>query len=501
MIHKKGFIIAQTILFFLLATLMLSAFNTVFTPKWSDEYKSGSNIRGFYDMPRGSVDVLVLGSSNVICGVDANRMYADHGISAYSCGTEAQPILGSYAWLREALRFHDLQAVVLDVANVFAHSDEASYRKSFDYMRLSPVKWEALRRYQSINPDMSFGSYLLPFITYHSRWNELTAEDWNGPEDLALRGFYIRPEVRGLPFPGFDPDEAAEPYPIPQDNLAVFLDIIALCRQEGLELILVESPSIDFDAASHRAIQDIADEHGLAFLDFNIPDLWPNIDHAAHMADFKHFNVHGAAAATDYICRELQSRCDLPDRRGDDYLDGLDAVYAVELDRVLLQSHKEAHTYLEALDNEHYAVLMASDPDKFAAADESLIQSLAALGMKTVLNDGDALAYAGAFAAGSALSEQRGPAPLSLSGSLPDGSTYTVTAAENSVSIRINGVEYAPDRPGLNLVVWDLRCGEAVDALAINAGLPSLPLTRTGPGPAAPPGEDCTDEDCAAPYC
>lgn len=493
MIHKKAFKIAEVAAFFLLAALMLAGLNKVFLPKWSDEYKSGTTTRSFYDLPKNSVDVLILGSSHVICGVDANRMYAEHGIAAYSCGTEAQPILGSYAWLQEALRFQDIRAVVFDVADVFAQSDEASHRKSFDYMRLSSVKLDALERYEELNPDMSFGSYLFPLITYHNRWNELTAEDWNGPDDLALRGFYIRPEVRGMDFAGIDLSKTDKSSPIPEQNLAIFLDMIALCEQEGIELLLVECPSIDFDTESHNAIQAIADEHALSFMDFNVTSQWPAIDYAADMADFKHFNVHGAAKATDYISQQLLSVCDLPDRRGDEYQDSLHAVYAAELDAALLRGTQDARAYLQALDNENFAVLMATDPDKFSAVDDDLAASFAALGLKENLNTGEKLGYAAVTQAGAALAESRQEAPIALEGELADGSTYTIHAGEDSVSIVIDGREYATGDAGLNLVVWDLRRSEVVESLSINANLPSLPLIRPEGHPDGPGGPGYDD--------
>lgn len=478
MIHKKGFLLFQIILFFLLAALMLGLLNQVFLPKWSDGYKSGTTARGFYELPKNSLDVLILGSSHVICGVDANRMYSEHGISAYSCGTEAQPILGSYAWLREALRFHELKAVVLDVADVFAQSDEASYRKSFDYMRLSSVKLEALSRYRDINPDMSFGSYLFPLITYHSRWNELSAEDFNGPSDLSLRGFYIRTEVRGSEFAGVDLSETSERAPIPEQNLAVFLDIIELCRAEGLELLLIESPSIDFDTQSHNAIQAIADEYGLRFLDFNVTDQWPAIDYPNHMADFKHFNVHGAAAATDYICQALAETCDLPDRRGDPQLEQLDLLYRFELDRSLLQSAPDTLSYLQSIDPERYAVLMVSDGDKYSAARGDIALALEELGLRSVLAGEEKRCFAAVCESGSTLGEQLSPDAVSLEGQLSDGSLYRITADEDAYSILINGREYATDLPGLNLVVWDLENSRAADCVAINLSLGTQPLSR-----------------------
>ncbi len=486
MIHKKGFKAAEIVVFFLLAALMLAGLNKIFLPKWSDEYKSGTTARSFYDLPENSIDVLILGSSHVICGVDANHLYAEHGISAYSCGTEAQPILGSYVWLREALRFQDIRAVVLDVADVFAQSDEASYRKSFDYMRFSSVKWEGLRRYQQINPDMSFGSYLFPLITYHNRWDELTAEDFDGPADLPLRGFYPRAEVRDMEFKGIDPAATDELYPIPEQNLQDFLSIIELCKTEGIELILMESPSIDFDAASHNAIQAIADEQGLRFLDFNVTGDYPNIDYPRHMADFKHFNLHGAAVATDYIAAELKG-LELPDRRGDAFLDELDAVYQTERTKTLLLAAPDALSYLELLEDSGFELFLASDADKYAAATGDMAKALEALGLRLSLPSEDKRSYAAVLAP-----PQAADAPFTAHEYLGDpGETaglagrlnyaeldYSLSGSPDSVSILLNGEEYAPGTAGLNIVVWDGAKGELVDAVSINLNLPTTPLIR-----------------------
>ncbi len=489
MIKKKGFKAAEIVVFFLLAALMLSGLNRVFLPKWSDEYKSGTTARSFYELPENSIDVLILGSSHVICGIDANHLYAEYGISAYSCGTEAQPILGSYVWLREALRFHELKAVVLDVADVFASSDEASYRKSFDYMRLSSVKLDGLRRYREINPEMSFGSYLFPLITYHNRWDELTAEDFDGPADLALRGFYPRGEVRGVEFGGIDLADTDERYPIGEQNLADFLAIVELCEAEGIELVLVETPSIDFDTASHNAIQAIADEHGLRFMDFNVTSQWPNIDYPNHMADFKHFNLHGAAAASDYIAAELLSKLSLPDRRGDRHLDELDAVYQAERSKTLLRSAPDALSYLQTLKDSGFALFIVSDADKYTSADGDIAAALRDLGLTLLEPSEEKRSYAAILApplvenAPFTAHEYLGDAgeTASFAGSLNYAELdYSLFGTADSVSIVLNGVEYAPNSPGLNIVAWDIGANCLADRVSINFMLPTCPLVRSG---------------------
>lgn len=321
--------------FAIIAALCISLASVILTPKWSEEFHSGTNARGFYQMPADSVDVLLLGPSHIVCGVNPNLMYEQYGISAYCCGTEAQPMLGSYAWLREALRYQDIKAVILDVQELFLDSSAVNFRKSFDYMRLSPVKWEALRAYKQIDPDMNFLSYLLPLIQYHGRYTELEQTDFTGDRSDNYRGYLIETKKRGADFTGYEPspDDPAEP--IKDENLIYFRKICELCRDEGITLLLITTPDIAFTAEMHAAVQELADEYGLPFYDFNITSEWPQLDYAEHMSDFRHINVFGAEVITPVITEELLSMTALPDRRGYGNFDAIDTAYQAALQEAL----------------------------------------------------------------------------------------------------------------------------------------------------------------------
>ena len=307
------------------------ALNALLKPKWSEGYGSGTVIRGFYKMPKDSVDVLILGSSNVICGVDANTMLEEYGISAYSCGTEAQPMFGSYAWLCEGMRRQSIKAVVLDMGSIFDRYDEPGYRKVFDYMRPSALKLRLLAEYKrDIAPDADISSYILPLILYHSRFSELTREDISFRRD-SLRGFYPRSEIRNKDFDGIGTETSAECKEIPEADLASFYKLAEKCRERDIPLIHISCASVKFTAEKHNAVKKLADENGLVFLDFNETDKWPEIDYADDMADFEHFNLFGAKKVTRVISDTLLELVSLPDRSGDTGAQAHNrAAYAVE---------------------------------------------------------------------------------------------------------------------------------------------------------------------------
>lgn len=323
--------------FAIVAVLCISLASVIFTPKWSDEFRSGTNARGFYEMPKDSVDVLLVGPSHIVCGVNPNLMYEQYGISAYCCGTEAQPLLGSYTWLREALRYQDIKAVVLDVQELFLDSGSVNFRKSVDYMRFSSVKWEALCAYKQINPDMNLLSYLLPLIQYHSRYTELEEVDFTGDHSDSHRGYLIETKKRGMDITGYDraTADSATPADILPENLKYFRALCDLCREEDIALVLTITPDIAFTAEMHAAVQELADEYDLPFYDFNITSEWPQLDYAEHMSDFRHINVFGAAVITPIITEKLLTMTELPDRRGYENFDAMDAAYQAALQEAL----------------------------------------------------------------------------------------------------------------------------------------------------------------------
>lgn len=319
--------------FALIAALLIALASFVVTPKWDVEFRSGTNARGFYQMPKNSVDVLLLGSSHIVSGLNPNLMYEQYGISAYCCGTEAQPMLGSYTWLREALRYQDIQAVVLDVQELFLEANEVNYRKSLDYMRLSGPKWDALKTYRQINPDMNFLSYLLPLVQYHGRYTELEQVDFTGDRSDAYRGFLIETKKRGMDFTGYTRADAAaaDPETIKPEDMASFRALCELCREEGIALVLIITPDVGFSAGMHNAAQALADEYGLPFYDLNLTDEWPDFEYAEHMSDFRHVNTFGAAVFTPVIAEKLMELTELPDRRGQANFDAMDAAYQAAL--------------------------------------------------------------------------------------------------------------------------------------------------------------------------
>ena len=192
--------------FFLIAALLFCLITRIFTPKWSGYWKSSDTVTGFYELDEDSIDTLIIGSSQVISGISPMELYQSAGISAYSLGTEQQPVLCSYYLLREALDTQpNLKAVIFEVTELFNVCSEASYRKGLDYLPLNAAKWEAIQTHvawaekreaeENGETAPSALSYVLPIIAYHDRWSQLEQADftyWRQDRTDPYRGFSIQ---------------------------------------------------------------------------------------------------------------------------------------------------------------------------------------------------------------------------------------------------------------------------------------------------------------------
>jgi hypothetical protein len=133
--------------------------------------------------------------------------------------------------------------------------------------------------------------------------------------------------------------------------------------------------------------------------------------------------------------------------------------------------------YLSKLNNSDYTILIAVQDDGFGAINNSLAQSLQALGIKTEISGN---LYQHSYYA--VLSPDREPVEeaseqeLNHAGNLPDGTAYQVISrgkltGEPLASIRIDGQEWSMNRCGINFVVYNNAQHKVVDTVCFDTSI------------------------------
>lgn len=309
------------ILGFLILTAVVLLFVTdILRPK----SEHGINqARGLYYQPRETVDVLFLGSSHVHCDVDTGMLWEQYGIAAYLCSSADQPLWNSYHYLIEALKYQKPKLVVLDMYCPVRYRDdyqEVWASQNLAGMRISWNKYLAARA--SVEKDRI--GYLLGFPHYHDRYDSLEEEDfdhfiWDRKELSGFKGY--TPLQRCEPQEEPDCSTAQECRPLTAKSNDYLNRIIAHCREEKIQLVLVAAPFLwnEEDQQGFLEVSRIAGENGLLFLNYNTPGMVDAIgmDFETDMADESHLNESGSEKYTAHLGKWLKENFEIPDRRGD----------------------------------------------------------------------------------------------------------------------------------------------------------------------------------------
>ena len=312
---------ALSVIAVLLVFAILLTFATMLLqPKYMTDLVEGSMISQYYREGKNH-DVVFIGDCEVYANFTPMEMYREAGITAYVRGSSQQLIWQSYYVLKETFKYETPKVVVLNV-NAMRYGEpvsEAYNRLTIDNMKWSAEKVGIIKA--SMTDEETFMSYVFSILRYHSRFDELTAEDFEylfKTKDNTWNGHLINKEVNPL---------GALPSVRPQadynfaDVCWDYLDKIrTLCEENGTELILIKAPSVyphwydEYDAQ----IEDYAASHGLAFYNFLDVAEEIGIDYQTDTYDAGlHLNLDGAEKLSVYFARILAENHGIPDRRGE----------------------------------------------------------------------------------------------------------------------------------------------------------------------------------------
>ncbi len=475
------------------AVLCLMACNYIFSPVWTD-WNNYDTTHGFYEEPEDTIETVFLGTSNAVSGIIPIELYESYGICSYNLSTELQPMMASYYWLEEAYRFHSgtLDTVVLDVSGLRNNVDIAFYHKAIDPMHFSEVKLQAVRDYSDGWEETV--QNLIPLLSYHSRWDDLGAEDLlkAGYEpELSLRGYNFVTDRRidsvnsysDIMQPLYETDPNVQGKKLNAEAENYFRKIAEFCEEHDLRLVLTKLPeATKWESDVHNAVQQLADSYGLDFLDLNVDPYYDEMgfNFATDCRDeYYHSNYWGASKITSYLGEYLTKECGNRDVRGEDaysFMEDELEDYSRIIAKTSLMEFNNPCDYLSyTLEQGDYTIFLSVRNDAAKKLEDTQREFFSSIGLIQLSNLSYRDSYLAVINDDVILTEQYEVSPeegdgdpLTFEGSLPDGTTYSVTSGGrllgNTSSVLIDGEEYSFNKNGLNIVVYDNLRGEVIDS-------------------------------------
>lgn len=274
-----------------------------------------------YYQPRDTIDVVFMGSSHVHCDINTAYLWENYGLAGYDYSSAEQPLWITYYYLKEICKYQKPKLIVLDMYSPARFKDDYQYNylsESLQGMRFSLNKVGMIL--VSCEIDRIF-DYFPDIVTYHSRYSELTSEDWNAvfssrSEKEAIKGFipfFARnPQIQ----PELDQEKSGD---ITVKSEMYLQKIIDYTKEQGIDLFLIVSPYVtnSNDELVYNRVHEIADRNGLRFNSTNYAYDHMNLNFETDFADDSHLNYWGSLKFSEYLGQEMKNNYLIPDRRGD----------------------------------------------------------------------------------------------------------------------------------------------------------------------------------------
>lgn len=483
----------KSLIFICIFTIGLILTGEIVIPKFllNNDWPTTVTYKEFYDMEEDTVDVIFLGSSAVATSYIPQELYNRYGIRSFNLGCEQQNLVMSYYWLKEALRYHKLSAVVLDCNQVFTFMEneilncsEELTRKAMDNMKFSKNKMETIHTICSFDSKQTRLSYVLPIVRFHTRWKELCEDDFTVSEVLEKsqnKGYTllnVKSNYEYKPLEVSDSMEQEEMQPVMKD----YLDkIVFLCRQNNIDLILVNNPSANFTIKKHNTVQQYADENRIEYCDFNEACLYNQIQYQFDVdnADIVHANLKGAVKQTDYIGTILPDKVK---NKFDEQWEKSKKSYELLKKDVYLQTVEDVSEYLELIKDDRYTVIISVRDEATKNLNNDIMQKLRCLGLQINLSKEYRCSYY-AVISDKKVSEELDYIKLEYTGKIRDGrDDVSVISAGwgcgDISSVKINGNEYSKNGRGLNIVVYNNETRRIIDSVCFDTCAPELNAYR-----------------------
>lgn len=418
------------------------------------DYDTTRKVEGFYAEEKNSLDFVFIGSSQMFTTVVPAVLWEEYGITSYDFGANEQPMYMSYYYVKEALRYQDPEAIVLEVSycNTPDYTHEGVHHINLDDLRMGPVKLEAIF---DIIPAGERWPYIFELAKYHDTWTSLdkdSLEYITADKHNPYKGY--TPSLDGFPDGGvFNEDIAkvTEKTELAELSVEYMEKIIALCEEEEVDLLFLKTPNDHIhNQPDYNAVGDIAAEHDIPYLDLN-----------REMKGQLHNHVFHAETITKRIGEWLTSLYEVEDKRENpEFVQWHeDAQYYYRYAHQLRLNDVETYEeYISELVGKDYVVCIAVNQDAGAYLSDEAVALMHQLGCEWDVSMAGGKSYLAVLENGTIHAETCSDGVVAYENRLYEHNISIISQGAQAgcnASIMIDGVEYAPNEKGFNIVVYD----------------------------------------------
>lgn len=318
----KNFI--KFICFLLVLTAVFSIANYAFCVT---DTSDTLHIRGFFKEKENTLDVLLIGSSELYTGFNSPLAWQEYGYTSYALTYSGFPGTLYEAALAQALTTQNPKLVVFEI-NGFLYSDKIMNRdaKLHNWFDNAP-KNEITKEYiDKVIPEDKKLEYTVPFYKFHSNWKHpfVSASNLLGKLKLDLTGVsYSKSFSNNNEIRENNKFLDRKNYFTKSSNEAL-ISLLDFCKEKGLEQVLfIRTPHCvnNKSPKTYKKIQKAVESYGYDFVNFEHSFDEIGLDTKYDFYNYDHLNVYGMEKHTKYLSEYFLNNYDIKTEHSQDTID------------------------------------------------------------------------------------------------------------------------------------------------------------------------------------
>lgn len=329
--------LAETVLFILICLICALHLSYLFRNTGWSRY----NITSFYEEPEYTLDVILIGGSNVFRYFNPLQAYAQEGFTSYDYAVEFGAPLLSDA-IKDVKRTQRPELIIVDpryfISSFWSNAMSTGCKNqlgSQDFHTLDRAEAAAKYKLLGKNDLYEAMSVFLDLPVYHDNTNALSdrahwlfCDDNRGDAGLSsygsAKGYVLYHST--YEHSAYSNDITSEllqncisGVPLKSSAEGLYRDFLSYCVEHDINLLLVEAPYVftEQDILESNTLKAIAAEYNIPFLDISFILENTGIDYETDFSDANHVNILGAEKYTTFLSGYLNDNYDLPDHRAD----------------------------------------------------------------------------------------------------------------------------------------------------------------------------------------
>lgn len=271
-----------------------------------------ATIEGFYKEPKDSIDVMMIGASEVLyADYSATEAWKNYGYTSYSLGVSGVPGSLYKSMLREALTRQHPKVVVFEV-NGFLQKDSYYDRTVKLHSWIDNIHNEENRldTIKEIVPKDEQDNFTNPLKLYHSNWKDIdkcahtfaTRVGMYFTKTSCMKGFSSIAKYSDCP------SGKQKTLYFTDKSRAYMTDLLEYCKAQGVEKVLfarfphekeVKNPQVLCD------VKELVESYGYDFASFEGDKELIGINERDDFYNSEHLNINGSRKFTAYMGKYL----------------------------------------------------------------------------------------------------------------------------------------------------------------------------------------------------